>query len=455
MRVSLLFVVLGLALPAGQARADQVTLERVSSAVSDLHRTAAGVNRILNAASQFERLPQDLADIYEEVHELYIELDRLGIIKGVRDMYRARTSWSMYGAAVAESSLYLGVGVGGQAAWDAPLCRFAGVGADAQLYRDSDDAGLAYAGFMTACIPMVFAALEFTYRPERSVRPRLSARPIFQPMRYSADSFQLRSHNLQYRGDTWEIAFAPMTVDFGWFRQDAAALQDSSFAFQVDADMVRWRRRGKGFLGEDFAVGIISLHVAGRVAEPDGAPDVQSTSYFISPVRIQGKSLWNTGLYLDLEIGWVTGSISEILGPSEARTLRDVTGMGMDIGLRSGTLERRWGLHYGRLVEPTFEQSVLWDKRLSGWFTWAWGKKSTTLEAFAAQTVVHEIDVDRDPSRTGGVTIGQGFVLGERLHLLLRGELARSFFAEDSQDLTPAWTYRAMAVLSSQIGSTR
>jgi hypothetical protein len=92
---------------------------------------------------------------------------------------------------------------------------------------------------------------------------------------------------------------------------------------------------------------------------------------------------------------------------------------------------------------------------LSGWLTWERGKSSTTVEAFAAQTVVHEIDLDRDPSRTGGVTIGQGFVLGKRLHLLLRGELARSFFAEDSQDLSPAWTYRALAVLSSQIGQAR
>jgi hypothetical protein len=451
MRAALLFVALGLVLPAGPASADQVALERVLSAVDDLHRTAAGINRVLNAASHFERVPEDLASIYQELRG---DLEQIWLSAGLRELYRSRTSWSAYGAAVAESSLYLGVGAGGEAAWDAPLCRYAGIGLDTQLYRDSDDAGVAFTGFTTACIPIVFAALELTYRPERGVRPRLSSRPIFQPGRYSADSFQFRSHNMKYRGDTWELAFAPTTVDFGWFRQGAGIDRNRSFAFQVDTEAVRWLRLGKGFLGEDFAVRVISLHVAGRIADLDGTQDVQSTSYFISPVRIEGKSLWNTGLYLDIEVGWVTGSVSEIVSQSQATTLRQVNGLGVDMGLRSGTHERRWGLHYARLVEPTFEQTVLWDKRFSGWLTWARGTSSTTLEAFAAETVVHGVDMDSGPSRTGGVTIGQGFVLGERLHLLLRGDLARSFFAADDQDLTPAWAYRALAVLSSQIGST-
>jgi hypothetical protein len=249
MRALLLLVILGLCSWAGQARADGVTVEQVRSAVDDLQQTAAGIHRVLNAGSAIAGAPDELARTYQELRS---DLEWIWVTSGMRDMYRGQVSWSAYGATMAESSLYLGVGVGGQVTWDAPLCRFAGAGLDTQLYRDQVDAGVAYAGFVTACIPTGLAALELSYRPERKVRPRLSARPTFQSGRYSADSFQIRAHNLKYRSSTWEFAFAPTTVDLGWFRQQATTGEDSSFTFQIDIDMFRWMRLGKGFLGEDW-----------------------------------------------------------------------------------------------------------------------------------------------------------------------------------------------------------
>lgn len=418
----------------------------------NVQAVAAGVNRLLNAVATLEHLPDELTRAYEDARTEWL---RLMSNEDLVRLYRGKLHWRIYGATVAESSRYLGIGGGIELAWDAPLCRFVGAGTDSQLYRDPDDAGLVTSGFATACLPVAVAALELTYRFERSVRPQLAARPVLYPGRYSADIIGMRSHNMKWRSNTFELAFAPVDFELGFLRQDVADMSVEPFYATIKVDVIRWIGLGRGFLGGHRVLGFGSVRYSARSRFEDTAPAIEANKIVLSPVAIQGARVGAMGLYLDAELGWARGKVYEVLGMNMIEELGTFDTIGADVQMYGGSSDRRVGLRYERMVEPTYDASLLLDDRVSAWLTWQEPRWTATGQAFLAQTTEMDQLAAQEPFLTGGASLEVGLTLGEHLHALVRVEGARSFYASPTPAATdaPEWTFRAMTALSSQLGS--
>jgi hypothetical protein len=422
------------------ASADAVRL------VADLARTADSIDRLMFAISDLERLPWALA----ETRDAILRDPILGpLVTSLVDLYRDRT-WraSAYGHLSGESSGTAGVAVGGEVSWDSGLCRLFQAGVDGQLYREDDGRDAAYAARIGGCLPLPGNTVEVGYQRKHDVRPSLLALPLGRGGRYRGDVVDIGIRFWRHRGAEHQIDVAPFGLTVELDQEQTPVGQLDSQAWDLGMRVVRWQKRGRGFMGAERAWDFLLIHARGRSESGPAAPSSGSTvSLTLAPVRVEGARLGRRGLHLDAEIGGTSGQFVGLDGFAD-RVFWRSSG---ELTLWSGGELASASIGYRRSIEPVTGDQLLAEDRLASSLTTRWRGTLNTIDGYVALSRPESVVGAGERSLTAAGSVRSGIALGAGMTVWLRGELGRTMVADPvTAALAPATGARLMLSVAGQ-----
>lgn len=409
----------------------EITLE-VRAAYEDhlRHRLPRKLTAVIDGAFAL----RDLQELRRALPELWRELRSDPVLRAMfsnlAQQYRPRLDYAGYAGTVAQSTRYAGLAVGFEADLAAPLCRYLGGSFNGQLFADRVGRGVAYDTRVTGCLPWGPFAIELGFTSQQSVRMGLAAPPTSAAGRYDSLGFELRIRGFRWIEPTWELVTLPTDVTF----VDVAPATDDgreSARFGIESAFLRYIRYGAGTAGEDRVIEVIPVHVAGE-QDADGAMRSATVVEF-GIVRLIGVALGG-GAFLDANATLQQASI----GPTTEGAEREVTmfGGGVDTAVHLVHPPYRSHLRYHRGLIPDAEFRLLADDRGELGASRTLGATTLGATLFAAYTRTAGVPMgtgELPGAATYGASLQYGYAIYGPLYLTVRGDAARSFYADANQ----------------------
>ena len=398
----------------------------MSFAALEVVRAVATVGRLLFAAPHLAQTP-------DELHQLWVDIESdpvlPALINNVAALYTDRT-WTFRGnaALTGETSSLAGVSAGAEVAWDAPLCRLLGAGADAQAYRDGDGVGAAVAGHLAGCIPLPGNTIELGYTLERNVRPALTALPLSHGSRYDGDTFDLGVRFWRFRTEANQVDLMPLRFSAAILHDRPASGTDEVETGDVTLTLAptRWSRRGRGFLGDDQTWTFVPIDISSRAqADPTQSLYFGDNVLRIAPLGVEGLRLGSEHLAVDAEIGWSNGQLDDGTG---GLPLVEIRRPYVDVQLQGGRESLVGAVRYRHDLVPTIDQQILLDDRITQSVTAQGGGWLVRADCFAARSEVEGLGGRGPAVWSGGVGGQVGLKVTDALSFVVEGEAARPLF---------------------------
>ncbi|HUH04443.1 MAG TPA: hypothetical protein VML75_20750, partial [Kofleriaceae bacterium] len=413
--------------------APEVAPEEIRAAYDDhvRHRLPHKLTAVIDGAFAL----YDLGELRRALPELWRELrddpTLRAMFSNLARQYRPRLDYAGYVGVVAQSTRYAGAAFGIEADLAAPLCRYLGGSFDGQLFSDREGRGLAYSTRVTGCLPWGPFAIELGFTSQQSVRMGLAAAPTSAAGRYDALGFELRIRGFRWLEERWEVVTLPTEVVFV---DVAPATNDGreSARFTIDSAFLRHVRYGAGTAGEDRVIDWFPVRVVGE-QDAVGAM-LSATVVEFGLLRLTGARL-SDGIFLDANATVQQGSI----GPTVEGAEREVWMFngGVDTAVHVVRPPYRTHLRYHRGLLPDAQFRLLSVDRADLGVNRTRGATTLGAGMFAAYTRTAGASAGVDElagAATYGASLQYGYALYGPFYLTIRGEGARSFYA-DPNDL--------------------
>jgi hypothetical protein len=440
---------------ADDAAADPtVTVEEIREVYQEhlRHRLPGQLNAVLDGAFALHDLRELRRALPEMWRELRDDPTLRAIYSNLAQQYKPRLDYTAYAGALAQSTRYAGLAVGVEADLSAPLCRYLGGAFNGHLYTDRVGSGLAYDSRITGCLPWGPFAIELGFISQRSVRMGLASAPTSAASRFDSLGFELRIRGFRWIEPTWEIVTLPTDVVFVDL---APATNDNreSAHFTIDSAFIRYIRYGQGTAGSDRIIEGFPVRVTGE-QDVEGAV-LSATVVGFGAVALTGIRMAD-GVYLDANAMVQQGSI----GPA-------IEGAEREVSLFSGSVDTavhlvhepyRSHLRYHRGLIPDAEFRLLSDDRAELGVSRTVDRTTVGASMFAAYTRTVGTATGVMPladAATYGARLEYGYAVHGPLYLTVRGEGARSFYAnlDDLVLSEPAHELRLTAGIAASASS--
>lgn len=394
------------------------------------------------------RLPAKLTTVVDGALTLY---DMRGLVRALPEMWRLlrddpdlqalaanlaqqyipRLDYAGYVGTLADSTRYAGAAFGIEADLAAPICRYIGGAFNGQAYNDRSGSGLAWDTRVTGCLPWGPFALELGFISKREVRMGLAAAPTSGAGRFDSQGFEMRIRGFRWLHTGWELVTLPTDVVYTDVDPDIGDGRES-VNFSIQAAAVRFIRYGAGADGQDRVVEGIPVRVQGT--QDAVGKKISATVVGFGAVAWEGAR-FSPMFYLDGNLMFQQGSINSTVMGAEPRP--GVFTGAVDLGFHAllGGVHSIARYHRGLLPDDEFR--ILVEDR--GEMSASFQTNDATWEAdlFAAytRTVLSPEGVAARPKAgTYGAKLLYGRVLTGPLYLTLRGEAARSYYANAGED---------------------
>lgn len=408
------------------------------------HRLPARMRTVLDTAlilHDLRALPYAMGELWSE---LRADPVMRAIYANLAAQYRPHLVASGYTGAIGESSRYLGAGLGVEADFVAPLCRYLGGSFDGQAYDDPAGSGLSWSGRITGCLPWGPFAIELGYLTRRDVRVSLGAPPTSPAGRYDAEGYELRIRGFRWIEPAWEVVTIPAEVVF----LDATPSRNGSVEsgyLTIDSALLRYLRYGQGPGGRDRVLEVFPIRVTSQV--DSAASMLRATVIDVGAVRLSGTRI-GPGLYLDASLSFQEGSIRTTgEGNQPPPALASAITAGVEAAVHLDLAPFEGTVRYRRGLVPDPELRVLAEDRAEIAARRIAGRDSAGAGAFLAYTRTIAVPPDltgRPAAATYGAHLEYGRILTSSLYLTARTEAAKSFYAEAGAPLAdPIWEARA------------
>lgn len=423
---------------AGPARAQSVddaeaAVRRAQDLVDqarDLARTAEDVRDLLYYLSDPRGFQHDLYATQDQVLADPI----LGpLARNLASLYRGRVwTFTAQAQAVADTATPASAAVGASLAWDLPLCRLFSAQGSGQVFYEDDQPEAALSWGVGGCLPLPFDTFELGYRGRRQVRTSLLATPIALGERQSGDTVYSSLRFYRWLSRDHQIDAMPFSVNF-----DFADGGDSGFQAYLTFSPAHWARRGKGWGGRDQTYDFVRL-VYSSLGVYDDTFD--SAVVTVSPLAIDGVGI-GPHLALGLDVGWMYAELFD----------RDVlarrpSGVYLDAAVVGGTRAVSAELHVKNVMQPTIEDQVLDEDRLTARIDVSRAAAWLRADAFASHARLFGVERTSAKVWTYGAGADLTLALGKHVFGYLRAEAARAIVV-DATAATPATALDARGTL--------
>ncbi len=371
------------------------------------------------------------------------DLQALGA--NLAQQYIPRLDYSAYVGTVADSTRYTAAAFGVEADLAAPICRFIGGAFNGQAYNDRGGSGLAWDSRVTACLPWGPFALELGFLSKRQVRMGLFSAPTTGAGRFDSKGFEMKLRGFRWLHQGWELVTTPTEVHFNDLDPAISDGRESVY-FVVDAAALRFVRYGAGAGGEDRVVEAFPVRVVGN--QDAVGKQLSSTVVGVGAVAWQGAK-FSPALFLDGNLMFQQGRIGSTIPGASPNSPVVLTGA-VDFAFHAlvGGVHGIARYHRGLLPDDEFRLLAEDRGELSASFQTQSASWSAELFAAYTRTVLTPQGVPaRAAAGTYGAKLSYGRVLFDPFYLTIRGEAARSYYANAGSDvlLRPEFEVRGFA----------